>query len=97
MSNIFQVKVASIMSMTSLICSSYILMFVSNSRPSTGRETLGALSTGEDSRPLRRYLVPMNGALSIVAALNSIGFYGREGVPAGFWALCFAPIGKSIM
>ena len=97
MSNTFQVKAASIISMTSLISSSYILMFVSSTRPSVGRETLGALRTDEDLNPLRRYLVPMNGALSIVVGLNSIGFYGREGVPNGFWALCFAPTGKSIM
>ena len=94
MSDLFQPRVIAILSISSLICSAYILLFVPNLKPSGGSNQPRGLADNVDSGPLQLYLVPMNGILSSLLGFNAITFQGTQGVHDGFWVLCLMPSGK---
>lgn len=41
--------------------------------------------------PLKRYLVFLNGALSLLVSLNATRLSDRPGVHSAFWLFCYVP------
>lgn len=93
MSRLVQAKLISLLCITSLIATAYILVFVPNTRLSPPIRAKSKRKLELESRPFHQYIVYLDGALSLVCALNSITFKDRRGVHDGFWLLCLLPIG----
>ena len=93
-SRLVQAKLASLLCITSLIATAYILAFV----PTTGSKSPNRVKSRRqlepESGPIRRYISYLNGALSLVCALNFITFKEKVGVHDGFWVLCLLPVGR---
>ena len=80
--------------MTSLVASAYILVFVPNSRSDKSKVEDSRHDLQLERGPVKRYVAYLNGGLSLLIALNSIGFKGKKGVHEGFWLLCLLPLGR---
>ena len=94
-SRLLQAKIISLLGMTSLVATTYLLIYVPNTKPSaTDRRPLSARFEREPS-PIHKHLGSLNVGLSVLVALNSITFRGRVGVHDGFWILCLLPGGKA--
>ncbi|MCJ1243501.1 hypothetical protein MMC30_000698 [Trapelia coarctata] len=92
MSPLYQAKLISFFCVSSLLASAYMLVFVPNDRgggTSQPREVFTTFAT--DSKPIHKYLPYLNGALSLLLAINAINWRGRRGVHEGFWVLCLLP------
>ena len=94
MSTFVQAKLVSLLCMTSLITTAYILAFVPNTRPKSLNRSKPKRQLEPDQGPVRQYISYLNGALSLLCALNCITFRDRRGVHDGFWLLCLLPIGR---
>ena len=94
MSRLVQTKLISLLCMTSLIATAYILVFVPNTRLSPPIRAKSKRRLEPESGPVHQYIVYLDGALSLVCSLNAITFKDRRGVHDGFWLLCLLPIGK---
>ncbi|KAL9636337.1 MAG: hypothetical protein Q9164_002883 [Protoblastenia rupestris] len=94
MSPLFQVKLICLFSMTSLIATAYILVFVPNTKDSAGDGPYSTQILSADPKlgPLKQYLSFLNGGLSLLLSLNAYPLKGKSGVHEGFWVLCFLPI-----
>lgn len=95
MSRLLQVKLISLLSMTSLIATAYILVFVPNTRaesPERARSRREVQSKPEQG-PVHKYISYLNGGLSLLIALNAMSFKDKQGVHEGFWLLCLLPVG----
>ncbi|MCJ1229594.1 hypothetical protein MMC12_006263 [Toensbergia leucococca] len=86
------VYLLSLLSMTSLLTTAYTLLFIPASAPLTQNQNQKQQQQ-QPTTPVEKYLPSMNGLLTLILALNSIGFKDRRGVHEGFWVLCFAPGG----
>ena len=95
MSRLLQVKLISLLSMTSLIATAYILVFVPNTRAESPeraksrREVMSKPGQG----PVHKYIGHLNGGLSLLIALNAMSFNDKQGVQEGFCLLCLLPVG----
>ncbi|KAI4169597.1 MAG: hypothetical protein LQ348_007248 [Seirophora lacunosa] len=81
-------RLISLLAVSSLLCTAYILFFLPNGKPAEGRMSPAA-SEGEG--PIRRYITYLNGGLSVLVGLNAFHFTGKEGVHDGFWLFCLLP------
>ena len=97
-SRVVQAKLVSLLCMTSLIATAYILTFVPNTRPNTSPKSPNRVRSKRqlepESGPVHQYISYLNGALSLLCALNSITFRDKRGVHDGFWLLCLLPVGR---
>lgn len=93
-SRLTQAKIVSLLCITSLVATAYILAFI----PTTGAKSPNRVKSKRhlepESGPIHRYLNYLNGALSLACALNSITFREKAGVHDGFWVLCLLPVGR---
>ena len=92
MSSPVQAKLVSLLCMTSLITTAYILAFVPSTRSKPPNRVKLTRQFEPVSGPGHQYISYLNGALSLVCALNSITFRDRRGVHDGFWVLCLLPV-----
>ena len=92
-SRLVQARLVSLLCMTSLIATAYILAFVPNVRPKPPNRVKSKRKSEPESGPVRQYISYLNGALSLLSALNSITFRDKRGVHDGFWLLCLLPVG----
>lgn len=90
-SHLLQVKLMCTLSISSLIATAYILIFV----PNTQSEPLSSKQPRQISRirdgPIRQYINFLNGALALLIAMNVPTLISKEGVHDGFWLLCLLP------
>ncbi|KAL9065459.1 MAG: hypothetical protein Q9161_008220 [Pseudevernia consocians] len=91
-SRLVQARLVSLLCMTSLIATAYILAFVPNVRPKPPNRVKSKRKSVPESGPVRQYISYLNGALSLLSALNSITFRDKRGVHDGFWLLCLLPV-----
>ena len=93
-SRLIQAKLVSLLCITSLVATTYILAFV----PTTGAKSPNRVKSKRqlepESGPIHQYINYLNGALSLVCALNFITFREKAGVHDGFWVLCLLPLGR---
>lgn len=94
MSRLVQAKLVSLLCMTSLIATAYILAFIPNTRPNPPNRAKPNWQLEPESGPVHQYISYLNGTLSLVCALNSITFKHKRGVHDGFWLLCLLPVGR---
>ena len=94
-SGLIQAKLVSLICITSLIATAYILAFIPKSSPQSLNQAKSKRHLEPESGPVHRYFSYLNGALSLVCALNSIMFRDKTGVHDGFWVLCLLPAGRS--
>ena len=94
MSRLLQVKLISVLSMTSLIATAYILIFVPNTRPASSKKASSRRQLASELGPVHKYIGYLNGGLSLLIGLNAISFRDKRGVHEGFWLLCFLPVGE---
>ena len=97
MSRLIQVKLISLLSMTSLIATAYILVFVPNTRAESSEpmKSRRQLATTPEPSPLHKYIRYLNGGLSLLIGLNAMSFKDNRGVHEGFWLLALLPVGGS--
>ena len=96
MSRLLQVKLISVLSMTSLIATAYILVFVPNTRPASSKKASSRRQLASEPGPVHHYIEYLNGGLSLLIGLNAISFKDKPGVHEGFWLLCFLPVGEHL-
>lgn len=94
MSRLLQVKLISVLSMTSLIATAYILVFVPNTRTPSSKKASSQRQLASELGPVHQYIEYLNGGLSLLIGLNAISFRDKQGVHEGFWLLCFLPVGE---
>ena len=94
MSRLLQVKLISVLSMTSLIATAYILIFVPNTRNPSSKKASSQRQLTPEPSPVHQYIEYLNGGLSLLIGLNAISFRDKQGVHEGFWLLCFLPVGE---
>ncbi|KAK4692384.1 hypothetical protein P7C71_g4811, partial [Lecanoromycetidae sp. Uapishka_2] len=95
MSRVVQAKLLSLLSITSLIATAYILLFVPNTRPMPAKVAKPSHQFQTELGPVKQYVVILNGGLSFLITLNAIAFKDKKGVHEGFWMLLLLPVGKS--
>ncbi|KAL9008042.1 MAG: hypothetical protein Q9173_006794 [Seirophora scorigena] len=81
-------RLISLLAISSLLCTAYILFFLTNRKPAEVRMSPAAF---EGIGPIRQYITYLNGGLSILVGLNAFHFTGKEGVHDGFWLFCLLP------
>lgn len=91
-SRLVQARLVSLLCMTSLIATAYMLAFVPNVRPKPPNRVKSKRGLEPESGPVHQYISYLNGALSLLCALNSITFRDKRGVHDGFWLLCLLPV-----
>lgn len=86
-----QAKFVSILAITSLLSTAYILVFTPNrkSQDQTRKRPMRYLEP--ETGPVHRYLSYLNAGLSLLLSLYAVAFRGRKGVHDGFWILCLLP------
>ena len=96
-SRLFQVQIVSILSISSLVATAYILIFIPNTNGAAGSGQARTTGTAAFSKngPLERYLSTLNGGLSFLLSLSAYSVKGKHGVHEGFWLLCLLPFGRS--
>ncbi|KAL2051593.1 hypothetical protein ABVK25_008007 [Lepraria finkii] len=94
MSRLLQVKLISLLSMTSLIATAYILVFVPNTRAESPERAKSRreVQSKPEKGPVHKYIGYLNGGLSLLIALNAMSFKDKQGVHEGFWLLCLLPV-----
>ncbi|KAL6715082.1 hypothetical protein ACLMJK_007343 [Lecanora helva] len=92
--SLLSAKLISLLSMTSLIATAYILIFIPNTRPDKSRRQLSGHKIELKAGPIQQHLGYLNGGLSLLIALNALAFKDKGGVHDGFWLLCLLPLGK---
>lgn len=86
-----QAKFISLLGITSLIATTYNLLFLPNEKSqSTNRQRLGPPCAPEPG-PVEKYLLYLNSGLSFLIALNALHIQPKRGVHDGFWILCLLP------
>lgn len=94
MSRLLSAKLISLLSMSSLIATAYILVFIPNTRPDKSKATKSPAKLQPEAGPIQQYISYLNGGLSMLIALNAFGFRDKKGVHEGFWLLCLLPVGE---
>lgn len=79
------------LSVSSLIATAYILIFIPNiqSEPSNSEQP-SQVSRFRDG-PIRQYINFLNGALAVLIVINVPTLMIKQGVHEGFWMLCLLP------
>lgn len=95
MSRLVSAKLISLLSMSSLIATAYILVFVPNTRPDNAQRKKSRQQLQPEPGPVHKYINYLNGGLSLLIGLNALNFRDKRGVHEGFWLLCLLPISKS--
>lgn len=95
MSRLISAKVISLFSMTSLLTTAYILVFVPNPKATKAKSEQPWLVLQRHSRFAHEWISYLNEGLSLLIALNAFTFRSKRGVHEGFWLLCFLPAGES--
>ncbi|KAL9016968.1 MAG: hypothetical protein Q9185_005707 [Variospora sp. 1 TL-2023] len=83
-----QTRLTSLLAISSLLCTAYILFSLPNGKPANVRIDS---ATFDGQEPIRRYLTYLNGGLSILVGLNAFRFRNKEGVHDGFWLFFVLP------
>ena len=96
MSHLIRAKVICLLSITSLICTAYILMYKPIAQPAPANRNQLSQQLESDSTIRGRFLVYLNGGLSGLILLNSASLKEEKGVHEGFWLLCTLPARKSM-
>jgi len=86
-------KLISLLSMSSLIATAYILVFVPNTRANKSNSEEPRKQLQSERGPIHKYISHLNGGLSLLIATNAFGFRDKRGVHEGFWLLCLLPVG----
>jgi hypothetical protein len=94
MSRLIQAKLLSLLSMTSLIATAYILVFVRNTKPQWSKGAKPKHQSQADLGPIKKYIAQLNAGLSFFISLNALAFKDKKGVHEGFWVLLLLPLGK---
>ncbi|CAF9910209.1 MAG: hypothetical protein ALECFALPRED_006419 [Alectoria fallacina] len=89
-----QAKLVSLLCMTSLIATAYILALAPNTRPESPNGAKSKRSLEVKPGPVHQYISYLNCALSLLCALNANNFRDKQGVHDGFWLLCLLPVGR---
>ncbi|MCJ1299374.1 hypothetical protein MMC08_002166 [Hypocenomyce scalaris] len=84
-------KFVSLLAITSLLSTAYILVFIPSQRPPEPGSKRPMRHLEPVPGPLHQYLSYLNAGLSLLLGLYAIGFRGRNGVHDGFWMLCLLP------
>ena len=91
----FLAKFISLLAITSLLASAYTLLYIPLPSKQTQdpkvKRPMRDLEPEPELGPLKRYLIPLNGALSVLVSLNATRFRDRPVVPGGFWLFCYVP------
>lgn len=96
MSHLLRAKLLCLLSITSLVCTAYILMFKPIAQPvSTNRNQLAQQLESQSTFRIR-FLNYLNGGLSVLIFLSSAALKEEKGVHEGFWLLCTLPARKSM-
>lgn len=93
-SPLWRAKLISLLSMTSLLTTAYILIFLPNPKPEpAGRRQNASKMTHVEPEPgpIHRYLSYMNGGLSLLITISATTFKSKPGVHGNFWVLCILP------
>lgn len=93
-SRLFQARILCLLSMSSLICTAYILIFIPKNKPDARNQKHTQQIHQHSSTPIRRYISYLNGILSTLILLNAFSLEGKRGVHEGFWLLCILPAGE---
>lgn len=93
-SRLFQARILCLLSMSSLICTAYILISIPKNKLDAANRKHTQQILQPASGPIRRYINYFNGGLSILILLNSFNLKGKRGVHEGFWLLCILPAGE---
>ncbi|KAL8645064.1 MAG: hypothetical protein Q9210_006915, partial [Variospora velana] len=83
-----QMRLISLLAISSLLCTAYILFLLPNGKPANVRMNP---ATFDGQGPIRRYLTYLNGGLGILVGLNAFRFRSQDGVHDGFWLFCVLP------
>lgn len=94
MSRLISAKLISLLSMSSLIATAYILMFIPNTRATQFGSKKPGQQLQPEQGPIHKYISYLNGGLSLLIAFNSLSFRDKRGVHEGFWLLCLLPVGE---
>lgn len=96
MSQLLRVKLICFLSMTSLACTGFILMFrpIAQTLPSNYDEPVQQLES--ESTPKDQYLSYLNGFLCVLILLNAAPLRDESNVHDGFWLLCILPFCRSM-
>ncbi|MCJ1238731.1 hypothetical protein MMC14_006722 [Varicellaria rhodocarpa] len=86
-----QAKFLSILSITSLVSTAYMLFFIPNVRLNTSRRKRRNLQIEPEPSMIDQYLGYLNGGLSFLIALNAWTIQEKNGVHDLFWTLCLLP------
>jgi len=94
MSRLISAKLISLLSMSSLIATAYILVFVPNTRENKINSGEPSQQLQSEQGPIHKHINYLNGGLSLLIAINAFGFRDKRGVHEGFWLLCLLPAGE---
>lgn len=89
-STVYQARLSSLLSVTSLLSTAYTLHFVPTTRPND--KSSGSLLTQPKAGPLMRYMEPANGVLSALLGLNAAIYKGRPGIQEHLWLMSLSPL-----
>lgn len=95
MSRLIQAKLLSLLSMTSLIATAYILIFIPNTRSGPSKGANPSRRPPTELGPIKKYFTVLNGGLSFFISLNTTAFKNKKGVHDGFWMLLLLPFRES--
>lgn len=96
MSHLLRARLMCLLSITSLACTAYILMFKPIAQPVPANRNQLVQQLDSEPKPRDRYLSYLNGGLSVLILLNSAALKDERGVHDGFWLLCTLPARKSM-
>lgn len=94
MSQPLQARLICLLSISSLMCTAYILIFIPNATPEPANRKQAMHISQSTARPIHQYISYLNGGLSILILLNAFSFKNKQGVHEGFWLLCIIPSGE---
>ncbi len=84
-----------LLSISSLVCTAYSLIFIPNTKPEPlNRKKKVKSIFHPQAGPIRQYISHLNGGLSMLILLNAPSLKDKQGVHEGFWLLCILPAGE---
>ena len=90
-SNSFKAKLVSVLGITSLISTAYILAFLPAQMAEPPSERSRKPVFLSKSSPVDRYLGKLNAGLSVLIAAYAFSFRNARDAHDGFWLLCLLP------
>ena len=86
-----QAKFVSVLAITSLLSTAYILVFIPNRKAQDPDRKRPMRHLEPDPGLVHQYLGYLNAGLGLLLSIYAFGFRGKTGVHDGFWMLCFLP------